>query len=296
MQAQKAQTAQTVRSRTGSPPPPRAARADPTDPPGRNAGVSPSPAPATALAGLTWTDVAIRARATVRPTARLTERHGPHLPLSTDTEIATAMALRLAAARPEVVVAPAVAYGASREHAGFPGTLSIGQDALELMLLELGRSADGSAATVSVSAHGGNAGPLARAVARLRAEGRVVAAWSPGRDATPPGPAHERHDDRAGAQRHDDSAGDDAGRGTAGLTLTPAGPDLGSAGPGARLSSHGRGAGRRHRPLNELMPVLVRSGVAGVSANGVLGDTRLAPRPTPAAGCSTNGRKTFSPP
>ena len=153
----------------------------------------PSPAPATALAGLTWTEVATRARATVLAVPLgSTEQHGPHLPLSTDTEIATAMALRLAAARPEVVVAPAVAYGASGEHAGFPGTLSIGQDALELMLLELGRSADGFAATVFVSAHGGNAGPLARAVARLRAEGRVVAAWSPGRN---------RDTARTGAQR-----------------------------------------------------------------------------------------------
>ena len=55
------------------------------------------------------------------------EQHGPHLPLDTDTRIAVALADRLAARHAQVVVAPAVAFGSSGEHAGFPGTLSIGQ-------------------------------------------------------------------------------------------------------------------------------------------------------------------------
>src|SRR5205807_5160572 len=71
-----------------------------------------------------------------------TEQHGPHLPLSTDTDIAVALAERLAARRPHVVVAPALPYGSSGEHAGFAGTLSIGQAALEHVVIELVRSAD----------------------------------------------------------------------------------------------------------------------------------------------------------
>ena len=55
-----------------------------------------------------------------------TEQHGPHLPLTTDTDIAVAVA-DAAARRPgPLVVAPPLAYGSSGEHEGFPGTLSIG--------------------------------------------------------------------------------------------------------------------------------------------------------------------------
>ncbi|HET6551387.1 MAG TPA: creatininase family protein, partial [Solirubrobacter sp.] len=43
-----------------------------------------------------------------------TEQHGPHLPLGTDTIIARA----LAGAVPGAVVAPALPYGSSGEHAG----------------------------------------------------------------------------------------------------------------------------------------------------------------------------------
>jgi creatinine amidohydrolase len=114
-----------------------------------------------------------------------TEQHGGHLPLDTDTRIAVALAARLAAARDDVTVAPALAYGSSGEHAGFPGTLSIGQRALELVVVELVRSADAYAGgVVLVNGHGGNAEPLARAARTLAGEGRRVLAWSP---SLPPG-------------------------------------------------------------------------------------------------------------
>ena len=70
-----------------------------------------------------------------------TEQHGAHLPLSTDTDLAVALCARLAESRPGVVVAPPLAYGASGEHEGFAGTISIGQEAVELVLVELCRSA-----------------------------------------------------------------------------------------------------------------------------------------------------------
>ena len=74
------------------------------------------------------------------------EQHGPHLPLDTDTRIATAVARSVAARLADRnesnwVLAPAIGYGASGEHEGFPGTVSIGTSALRLLLVEFGRSA-----------------------------------------------------------------------------------------------------------------------------------------------------------
>jgi creatinine amidohydrolase len=170
-----------------------------------------------------------------------TEQHGPHLPLSTDTEIAIAMTAGLAQRRSDVVAAPAVAYGSSGEHAAFPGTLSIGQDALEMVLVELIRSADAFAGTVIVSAHGGNAGPVRRAVERLTTEQRKVRAWCP--------PAEDPADTHAG--RSETSLL---------LALRPESVRVERAAPGAA------------RPISELWPALRAGQLAVVAPNGVLGD------------------------
>src|SRR4051794_7460005 len=90
------------------------------------------------------------------------EQHGPHLPLDTDTVIASALCRALAERR-AVRLAPTLPYGSSGEHAGFDGTLSIGQDALRLVVVELARSSDGP--VLFVCAHGGNAEPLRAALA-----------------------------------------------------------------------------------------------------------------------------------
>ena len=169
-----------------------------------------------------------------------TEQHGPHLPLSTDTDLAAALCAGLAGARPGVLIAPPLAYGASGEHEGFPGTLSIGSGALELLLVELCRSATRTFPRVLlVSTHGGNAGAVRRAERRLRAESRDIMAWLPAWE----GDAH-------------------AGRAETSLELAVA-PD--------RVRP-GRAEAGNTRPLTELMPLLRRSGVGAVSPNGVLGD------------------------
>jgi mycofactocin precursor peptide peptidase len=194
------------------------------------------------LSDLTWPQVgAVAGRAPVLAVPLgATEQHGPHLPLSVDTDVAAELCRRLAAVRAEVVVAPALPYGASGEHAGFPGTLSIGCAALELVLVELARSATETFARVLfVSAHGGNADPLAAAVRLLRSEGRDVRAFAPAWSGDP----HAGRPETAMA-----------------LALDPARVHMGDAVPGDV------------RPLAELWGALRTGGVRAVSPSGVLGD------------------------
>lgn len=174
-----------------------------------------------------------------------TEQHGPHLTLGTDTDIARALCEGLARRTPEpVVVAPAVAITASGEHAGFAGTLSIGCEVLEQLLVELGRSATETFARVLfVNAHGGNVVPLENAVATLRYEGRDVTWFAPPWR----GDAHAGHVETSVQLALDD----------------------------ARVRS---GEVRRGdvRPLATLMPQLARNGLAAVAPTGVLGDPTTA--------------------
>lgn len=169
-----------------------------------------------------------------------TEQHGPHLPLATDADLAEALCAQLGAGRPGVVVAPLVPYGSSGEHEGFAGTISIGQEATELLLTELGRSATRTFARVLlVSTHGGNTEAVRRAVTRLRAESRDVSVWLP----RWPGDAH-------------------AGRAETSLQLALAPATV-------RLD---RAEAGNTTPILELMPALRAAAVHGVSPNGVLGD------------------------
>ena len=110
------------------------------------------------------------------------EQHGPHLPLATDTMLANAVtraaAERLDATGVRVLVAPSLNYGASGEHEGFPGTVSIGHEALFLLLAEFGRSAcRWAGGVIFVNGHGGNTSTLTKAVELLRYEDRAVA-WT----------------------------------------------------------------------------------------------------------------------
>lgn len=173
------------------------------------------------------------------------EQHGPHLPLATDGMIANAVT-RAAAERLDeegvsVLVAPSLNYGASGEHEGFPGTISIGHEALFLLLTELGRSAARWArGVIFVNGHGGNTATLTKVVDLLRYEGRA-AAWTS--TALPDADAHAGETETS-LLRH----------------LAPWAVRLDLMSPGAT------------EPLPALMPRLRAEGVRSVSPNGVLGD------------------------
>ena len=184
------------------------------------------------------------------------EQHGPHLPLDTDTRIAVAVARRSCAGRAGVWLAPAFSIGASGEHADFPGTLSIGTEALTACLIELGRHAGLHwPALLLVNGHGGNAAAVEAAVRRLRYEGRPAHAWHAG---LPGNPAHADADADAGLPPSDAHAG--RFETSVMLALAPGAVRLAKAEPG------------EVRPIGQILPILRERGVRAVSGNGVLGD------------------------
>ena len=199
------------------------------------------------LGRTTWTDHwAPTRRPLLAVPVGACEQHGPHLPLDTDIRIATALAHGLADKYDDgdVLVTPPLTITSSGEHASFPGTLSIGAEVMEQMVVELVRSADWSAGVVLVNGHGGNRIPVERAVRMLEAEQRRVLAWWPRVD---------------GGDLH-------AGETETSMMLALA-PELvrpAAAEPGNTA------------PLADLIDAMRAGGVRAVSENGVLGDPRGA--------------------
>lgn len=178
-----------------------------------------------------------------------TEQHGPHLPLDTDTRIASAVARAVAdhlgSAELVWLVAPPIGYGASGEHEEFSGTVSVGTSALRLLLVEFGRSASRWASRlVFVNGHGGNVEALAAATALLRYEGRD-AGWCSCTVAD--ADAHAGHTETSVL-----------------LHISPQDVRIDERVPG------------NSAPLGQLMPAMRRGGVAAVSEVGVLGDPTTA--------------------
>lgn len=179
-----------------------------------------------------------------------TEQHGPHLPFETDTLLATAAAGVVAdvpIGADHVRVLPALAYGASGEHQSFPGTVSMGTDALAETILELGRSITTWAGRlVVINGHGGNVESLRRAISRLRYEGRDCA-WLSCRTAECSTDTHAGHAETSLM-----------------LHLYPerVRPDLAVTGC--------------TEPLATILPAMRKGGVAAVSATGILGDPTTA--------------------
>ena len=99
-----------------------------------------------------------------------TEQHGPHLPVSTDSAIATAVCA-YASAKAGVPVLPTLSYGVSIGHTErWPGTLSLMHETLALSVREIAAwlVSQGWRRIVLVNSHFGNHATLSIAVDRLR--------------------------------------------------------------------------------------------------------------------------------
>jgi mycofactocin system creatininase family protein len=191
------------------------------------------------LAGAAWPEIGPSPLVVV-PLGSV-EQHGHHLPLNTDTVVASAVAEAVTPRLDGALLAPALAYGASGEHEGFPGTISIGTEALAELLVEYGRSVCRWAARVLiVNGHGGNLDALRTAGSLLRREGRDVAWFACG---TPDGDAH-------------------AGRTETALMLHVEPEEV----------RRNRAVAGATEPIATLLPRLRAAGVRSVSPTGVLGD------------------------
>ncbi len=196
------------------------------------------------IATNTWSQVANRESTILLLPLGSCEQHGPHLPLDTDTQIAQHLCAQAALQDDRLLIAPSLSITASGEHAGFPGTLSIGTDALTQVLIEIVRSADWCNGVVFVNGHGGNADAVAAAARTLTSEHRNVAAWWP---------RIEHGDAHAGASETSIM-----------LAINPELVNMAKAEAGSTT------------PISEISAQLRSGGVRAVSTNGVLGDPTTA--------------------
>ena len=115
-----------------------------------------------------------RARAIAVLPVAATEQHGPHLPLSVDTDLAQGV---MAAALPHlpaelpVLFLPTQAVGLSPEHQRFPGTLTLSSHTVISLWTEIGESVAraGVKKLVLLNAHGGQVGVMDLVARDLRA-------------------------------------------------------------------------------------------------------------------------------
>ena len=96
------------------------------------------------------------------------EQHGPHLPLTTDTVLATGVARRIAEATGAMLL-PAIAYGDAWTAEGWAGTLSLSPETLRATVTDIGRGLKrmGAKGLVTLNGHFGNREPIALAARTL---------------------------------------------------------------------------------------------------------------------------------
>ncbi|TLU98933.1 creatininase family protein [Dyadobacter luticola] len=98
------------------------------------------------------------------------EQHGPHMAVSTDTDIVTHIAKKAEAALPsQVMLCPTLPFGSSDHHLSFGGSISINPALYVEVIVDLVGSflQNGFRRIVLLNGHGGNITPVRQALAIL---------------------------------------------------------------------------------------------------------------------------------
>lgn len=98
------------------------------------------------------------------------EQHGPHMAVSTDTDLVTCLAREAEALLPEtVLLCPTLPFGSSHHHLSFGGTISISPALYTQVVVDLVGSLlqNGFCRIVLLNGHGGNITPVKQALAIL---------------------------------------------------------------------------------------------------------------------------------
>lgn len=193
------------------------------------------------------------------------EQHGPHLPLSTDSVIAEALARELARRAAGLLVAPCLPIGASSHHASFDGTISLSGDTLVAFVRDAVASllTQGFRFVFLISGHAGNMPYMSEAVSSLPDEARTrVAAfvdWAAQRKAL-----HDWAGNELGLPP--EQVGSHAGHFETSimLHLAPERVDM-QAAPAGFIG-----------PIEEATSTLAAAGMRALSSVGVVGDARGA--------------------
>jgi creatinine amidohydrolase len=193
------------------------------------------------------------------------EQHGPHLPLSTDSVIADALAREVARRAASLLVAPCLPIGASSHHASFYGTISLSGGTLVAFARDAVASllTQGFRFVFLISGHAGNMPYMSEAVSSLPDEARMrVAAfvdWAAQRKAL-----HDWAGNELGLPP--EQVGSHAGHFETSimLHLAPERVDM-QAAPAGFIG-----------PIEEATSTLASAGMRALSSVGVVGDARGA--------------------
>lgn len=98
------------------------------------------------------------------------EQHGPHLSVSTDTDIVTYVAQQIEKLLPySVLLCPTLPFGSSHHHLSFGGTISLAPELYTQVIIDLVNSlvVSGFRKILLLNGHGGNITPVKQALAVL---------------------------------------------------------------------------------------------------------------------------------